>query len=60
MKHSQKNFSAFQKAGGKGNFYEITVGGKNNGHWLMSVPPLWQDYVTKYLDTLKGAGSIEK
>ena len=52
MKHSRKNFKAFQQAGGKGDFVETTVRGENNGHWVMSIPPLWQSPVTNYLDRL--------
>ncbi len=49
MEHSQNNFSAFQKAGGKGRFLDVTVGGRDNGHWVMLVPPLWKDAVMDYL-----------
>lgn len=50
MKHSRKNFNAFQHAGGKGDFFDITVRGGNNGHWVMSLPPLWQGLVEDYLE----------
>ncbi len=49
MHHSRQNFTAFQKSGGKGRFLEATVAGDNNGHWLMSIPPLWQTHVLNYL-----------
>lgn len=52
MAHSRENFEAFQTAGGKGVFVEKTVRGKNNGHWVMSIPPLWSEVVSNYLDTL--------
>lgn len=53
MKHSQNNFKAFQQAGGSGNFVETTVRGENNGHWVMSIPPLWQGPVLHYLDRME-------
>lgn len=52
MQHSRKNFKVFQQAGGKGDFIETTVRGENNGHWIMSIPPLWQNPVKNYLDRL--------
>ena len=52
MEHSRRNFSTFQQAGGKGSFHDVTVGGENNGHWVMSVPPLWGTPVMNYLDSM--------
>jgi len=52
MSHSRKNFEAFSESGGQGSFHQLTVGGENNGHWLISVPPLWESLVANYLDEL--------
>ena len=52
LEHSQNNFYAFRNRGGQGKFVEMTVRGENNGHWVMSIPPLWGDHVTNYLDEL--------
>jgi len=53
MAHNRANFDAFRQAGGQGKFVEVKVAGENNGHFVMSVPPLWTDEVAGYLDTLK-------
>ena len=53
LDHSRKNFEAFKEAGGKGEFVERTVRGKNNGHWVMAVPPLWEDAVNQYIAGIK-------
>lgn len=50
--HSQKNFLAFIEAGGTGSFEEVAVRGRNNGHWVMAKPPLWEGLVGDYLDRL--------
>lgn len=50
--HSQKNFLAFVEAGGTGSFEEVAVRGRNNGHWVMAKPPLWEGLVGDYLDRL--------
>lgn len=50
--HSQKNFLAFIEAGGTGSFEEVAVRGRNNGHWVMAKPPLWERLVGDYLDRL--------
>jgi dienelactone hydrolase len=49
--HSQANFAAFEKAGGRGQFldYDIAPG---QGHFLIGHPDLWAGPVGKYLDTL--------
>jgi len=52
MAHSRKNFEAFSQSGGQGSFHELTVGGDNNGHWVISVPPLWESLVTSFLAEL--------
>ncbi|MEM7253812.1 MAG: alpha/beta hydrolase [Pseudomonadota bacterium] len=49
MAHSRRNFAAFEGAGGIGEFLAASVDGENNGHWLMSVPPLWEASVDRYL-----------
>ena len=51
--HSRKNYTAFVDAGGTGDFVEVTVAGENNGHWVMSIPPLWSAPVTRYLETIE-------
>ncbi len=53
MSHSRKNFAAFQNAGGRGAFVEVTVAGRNNGHWAMAIPPLWSERLSTYLDEIK-------
>ena len=50
--HSRSNFEAFRNAGGTGAFFEITVPGENNGHWVLVVPPLWEEDVEAYLGEL--------
>ncbi|MGI9357323.1 MAG: alpha/beta hydrolase family protein [Rhizobiaceae bacterium] len=53
IEHSRKNFAAYEDSGGKGAFIEVTVPGQNNGHWVISVPPLWSNHVVDYLNTLE-------
>ncbi|MEO1143186.1 MAG: hypothetical protein AAFW66_12715, partial [Pseudomonadota bacterium] len=53
LDHSRKNFETFKKAGGKGEFVERTVRGKNNGHWVIAVPPLWEETVDQYIAGIK-------
>jgi len=53
IEHSRSNFTAFEKNGGTGTFVELAVLGKNNGHWVMSIPPLWEDHASGYLDGLE-------
>lgn len=50
--HSRQNVDSFRKAGGTANFIETTVRGKNNGHYVAAIPPLWTADVTNYLDTI--------
>lgn len=52
INHSRQNFGVFEKSGGNGTFTEVALFGENNGHWVMSVPPLWIETVTTYLDGL--------
>lgn len=49
---SRQNFAAFTDAGGKGVFHAFKVGGESNGHWVHSIPTLWDDVLTDYLDRL--------
>lgn len=49
IEHSRRNFATFQDEGGQGEFLEYKVRGENNGHWLMFVPPLWEDALEEYL-----------
>ncbi|MEM7301780.1 MAG: acetylxylan esterase [Pseudomonadota bacterium] len=51
--HNHKNFASYLEAGGLGRFMEVDVPGKNNGHWVMVVPTLWQDEVEDYLKGLR-------
>ncbi len=53
IEHSRENFASFESNGGKGVFMEITVPGRNNGHWVMAVPPLWEKHVSDYLDMIR-------
>ena len=50
MAHSRQNFEEFRKHGGQGQFAELTVPSGNNGHHVMSLPPLWSKVVSSYLD----------
>ena len=52
LPYSRKNFAAFINAGGRGAFHEFALNGENNGHWVQSVPTLWQDQLIGYLDAL--------
>ncbi len=52
LPYSRKNFAAFIKAGGRGAFHEFALNGENNGHWVNSVPTLWQNLLIGYLDAL--------
>ncbi|PCI03376.1 MAG: hypothetical protein COB78_10475 [Hyphomicrobiales bacterium] len=51
VKHSQGNFEAFRKAGGKGEFNVFDVPGKY-GHYVAGYEELWGDVLDKYLRTL--------
>lgn len=50
--HSRENADSFRKAGGTANFIEVKVAGKNNGHYVAAIPPLWKEDVAGYLDTI--------
>lgn len=52
LPYSRQNFAAFTDAGGRGAFHAFTLKGENNGHWLLSVPTLWNDRLIEYLDAL--------
>lgn len=52
--HSRSNFAAFENAGGKGNFFEFDVPGKN-GHALNAYPELWVEQVEKFMSALDAA-----
>lgn len=52
--HSMKNFASFKRAGGRGEFLTFSVTGRNNGHWVMSIPHLWSEPLSQYLTALSG------
>lgn len=52
MPHSRRNFDGFRKAGGVAKFVEVNVAGKNNGHSVAAIPPLWIADVTNYLESI--------
>ena len=47
--HSQNNFSVFQKAGGTGEFFDLSVPG-GNGHLVHVIQKLWRQKLDAYLD----------
>jgi dienelactone hydrolase len=51
--HSRGNFAAFERAGGKGEFFAFDVPGGRNGHALNSYPELWIPHVEKFMATLR-------
>jgi pimeloyl-ACP methyl ester carboxylesterase len=51
--HSRANFAAFQGAGGKGEFFEFHVPGKN-GHALNAYPELWIAAVEAFMRAVDG------
>lgn len=53
ISHSQKNFAAFQAAGGTGTFHIFSLGFLRNSHQIVRQPEIWQDTMTAYLATLK-------
>lgn len=53
LAHSKGNFEAFVSAGGKGRFESYTVPGQNTGHGLATVPRLWTEHLTQYLESIK-------
>ena len=54
--HSRSNFDAFERAGGKGEFFEFDVPGTRNGHALNGYPELWARYVEKFMATIRTSG----
>ncbi|MBL4892602.1 MAG: dienelactone hydrolase family protein [Rhizobiaceae bacterium] len=52
VKHSEGNFEAFSKAGGKGEFNVFDVPG-NYGHYVAVYEELWGDLLDEYLRLLK-------
>jgi dienelactone hydrolase len=50
--HSQRNFTAFQSAGGKGTFLEFFPPSGADGHQIIFHPALWQGAVDSYLARL--------
>ena len=52
ISHSQKNFDAFIKAGGKGVFKIYTPTEGQSGHGIISMPELWRDPLNDYLTQL--------
>ncbi len=51
--HNKANFDEFQRAGGRAQYVEKRVGGENNGHHVINIPPLWHQEVETYLKDLK-------
>jgi dienelactone hydrolase len=54
--HSRDNFSAFEKAGGRGAFYEFDMP-PGRGHFVLNHPDLWSGPIDRYLKSL---GTEEK
>ena len=50
--HCRRNFTAFEATGGKGQFIEFDVPGKDRGHGVIDFDELWRGAVERYLDTL--------
>lgn len=53
--HSRANFATFQSAGGKGDFFEFDLPGKN-GHAVDAFPELWADPLETFMRALVPAG----
>jgi pimeloyl-ACP methyl ester carboxylesterase len=51
IQHSRNNFTLFKSAGGQGTFLEFKVPG-GYGHFVLSVPELWEAPVAEYLSSL--------
>jgi dienelactone hydrolase len=49
LSHSRENFAAFQAAGGKGAFHELTPPAGVNGHRIWGYPELWRPLLEGYL-----------
>jgi dienelactone hydrolase len=54
ISHSRRNFDHFQAAGGNGEFHVFTLATGQSGHGLISIRPLWQSVVMRYLERLPG------
>lgn len=52
ISHSQKNFDAFTRAGGKGVFKIYMPPRGRSGHGIVSMPDLWREDVNAYLTQL--------
>lgn len=50
--YSKRNLAAMQAAGAQSRVRVVTLKGAGNGHWAMSVPPLWQAWVGDFLDEI--------
>ncbi|MEM9027579.1 MAG: alpha/beta hydrolase [Pseudomonadota bacterium] len=53
IESSRRNFDVYRRVGGHGRFVEVSIRGKNNGHWAIAFPPLWSESVATYLTGLK-------
>jgi hypothetical protein len=53
--HSKKNFAAFEKAGGKGGFFEFDMP-SDVGHNVIHYPELWAGPVGDYLNSISRNG----
>ena len=49
LSHSRENFSAFQAAGGKEAFHDLTPPSGANGHQISRYPDRWRLLVEDYL-----------
>lgn len=52
LSHSKANFSAFESAGGNGEFIVLPVTADTNGHFIDSIPSLWREHLDRYLDNI--------
>lgn len=48
--HSKQNLAAMQAAGAQSQLHVVKVRGEGNGHWAISVPSLWEDWIGAFLD----------
>jgi len=49
--HSRDNFAAFEKAGGRGKFFEVDMP-VGQGHFVIGRPKLWSGALDTYLSLL--------
>jgi hypothetical protein len=54
--HSRDNFAAFEKAGGRGEFFEFDMP-VGQGHALIRRPKLWSGALDSYLSSLAAAAN---